>query len=245
MAKKAKVYAVLKGLQTGIFYTWSECEAVVKGYPGAAYKGFQTEEEAQAYLAVGEDASMIAKDVLTGQNVRRKRDVTTGQKLTSELPEFPKTSDTLTAYVDGSYHDGLKAYAFGCVFLLPDGRTLTYSGNGREPDSLAMRNVAGEMLGAMYAVQFALRNRFSHLDICYDYAGIEKWATGEWKTNKDLTRKYAAFMQNQGHFIDIGYHKVEAHTNILYNELADQAAKRGLTDGNGIPEIDIIIPERL
>lgn len=224
MAKKAKVYAVLKGMQTGIFHTWSECEAVVKGYPGAVYKGFQTEEEAQAYLAVGEDSSMIVKDV---------------------LPEFPKTSDTLTAYVDGSYHDGLKVYAFGCVFLLPDGRTLTYSGNGREPDSLAMRNVAGEMLGAMYAVQFALRNGFKHLDICYDYAGIERWATGEWKTNKDLTRKYAAFMQNQGHFIDIRYHKVEAHTNILYNELADQTAKKGLTEGNGIPEIDIIIPARL
>ena len=217
MAKKAKVYAVLKGLQTGIFYTWSECEAVVKGYPGAVYKGFQTEEEAQAYLAMGDDSSMIVKDFVSGQGA------SVGENL---LPEFPKASDTLTAYVDGSYHDGLKVYAFGCVFLLPDGRTLTYSGNGREPDSLAMRNVAGEMLGAMYAVQFALRNRFRHLDICYDYAGIERWATGEWKTNKDLTRKYAAFMQNQGHFIDIRYHKVEAHTNILYNELAEKNAKQ-------------------
>lgn len=236
MAKKAKVYAVLKGLQTGIFYTWSECKAVVKGYPGAVYKGFQTEEEAQAYLANGDDVSKTAKNSVSGQGMP------TGQ---NPAPEFPKTSDTLTAYVDGSYHDGLKVYAFGCVFLLPDGRTLTYFGNGREQDSLAMRNVAGEMLGAMYAVQFALRNRFRHLDICYDYAGIEKWATGEWKTNKDLTRKYAAFMQKQGHFIDIGYHKVEAHANIVYNELADQTAKKGLTEGNGIPEIDIIIPARL
>lgn len=214
MAKKAKVYAVRKGFKTGIFHTWAECEAVVKGFSGPEYKSFYTLAEAEAYLA-GEQSS---------------------------LPGFPADEDTLTAYVDGSYHDGLKVYAFGCIFLLSDGRTLTYFGNGREPDSLAMRNVAGEMLGAMYAVQFALKNGYKHIDICYDYAGIEQWATGGWKTNKDLTKKYGAFMQKQGHFIDIRYHKVEAHTNITYNELADQAAKRGLTEGTGIPEIDIIIP---
>ncbi len=35
--------------------------------------------------------------------------------------------------------------------------TIRESGNGNEPDSLAIRNVAGEMLGAMYAVQWAIR----------------------------------------------------------------------------------------
>lgn len=217
MAKKEKVYAVLKGMQTGIFQTWAECEAVTKGYSGAVYKSFATEGEAQAYLAGEKENKEDSGDIV--------------------FPEFPQTEDTLTAYVDGSYHDGLGVYAFGCVFLLSDGRVLTYFGNGTEPDSLAMRNVAGEMLGAMYAVQFALKNNFQHIDICYDYAGIERWATGEWKTNKDLTKKYAAFMQKQGCFIDIRYHKVEAHTHITYNELADKAAKEGLTEGNGIPEI--------
>lgn len=224
MAKK-KVYAVRKGLQTGIFHTWAECEAAVRGYSGAEYKSFSTEAEAFAYLQ-GEQAD-AAEAVL-------------GESFVSELPEFPVQEDTLTAYVDGSYHDGIKTYAFGCVFLLPDGRTLTYFGNGTEPDSLAMRNVAGEMLGAMYAVRFALKNGYQHIDICYDYAGIEQWATGGWKTNKELTKKYAGFMQKQGNFIDIRYHKVEAHANVTYNEMADQLAKQGLTEGKGIPEIEVV-----
>ena len=49
MAKK-KFYAVKKGLTTGIFDTWEKCQAAVKGYPGAEFKGFATEEEARAYL---------------------------------------------------------------------------------------------------------------------------------------------------------------------------------------------------
>ena len=36
----------------------------------------------------------------------------------------------LIAYVDGSYDDSIKKYAFGCVFLLPDGRVYTQYGNG-------------------------------------------------------------------------------------------------------------------
>ncbi len=213
MAKNSKLYAVRKGSKTGIFRTWSECEASVKGYPGAKYKSFTSMEEARAYLE---------EDVL------------------DSLPGYPAQGDTLTAYVDGSYDDGLKVYAFGCVFLFFDGSMKTYIGNGREPDSLAMRNVAGEMLGAMYALQFALKNGYKHLELCYDYSGIEKWAVGEWKTNKELTKKYAAFMRRQSQFIEVTYHKVAAHSNQEFNELADQAAKRGLTQGNGIPAVELL-----
>ena len=48
MAKK-KVYAVKKGIVTGVFYNWDDCKASVDGYPGAEYKGFATEEEAFDY----------------------------------------------------------------------------------------------------------------------------------------------------------------------------------------------------
>lgn len=80
------------------------------------------------------------------------------------LGRYPEDADvndrpeegTLLAYVDGSYQDALKKYGFGCIFILPDGRIYTEYGNGDNPDSLKQRNVSGEMLGAMYAVRFAL-----------------------------------------------------------------------------------------
>ena len=50
MAKKQKIYAVKKGNQTGIFYTWEECQAATKGFSSPDFKSFATEEEAKAYL---------------------------------------------------------------------------------------------------------------------------------------------------------------------------------------------------
>ena len=53
MAKK--VYAVKKGLKTGIFSTWEECKKQVHGFPGAQYKSFPTMQEAEAYLGNSEN----------------------------------------------------------------------------------------------------------------------------------------------------------------------------------------------
>ena len=64
MAKK-KYYAVKVGKKTGIFYSWPECEEAVKGYPGAQYKGFVSEDEAEAYLGGGNDKEPVSYTHLT------------------------------------------------------------------------------------------------------------------------------------------------------------------------------------
>lgn len=47
MANKKKFYVVWEGHETGIFDNWSECQANIKGYPGAKYKSFNTLAEAK------------------------------------------------------------------------------------------------------------------------------------------------------------------------------------------------------
>ena len=148
---------------------------------------------------------------------------------------------TLLAYVDGSYDNSLKKYAFGCVFILPDGKIYTEYGNGDNARSLQHRNVTGEMLGAMYAVKTAMRSGFTAVELCYDYEGIEKWVTGAWRSKTELTQKYAAAMREWKKSIGISFRKVAAHTNVYYNELADKIAKTGLREGEGIPEIRSLV----
>ena len=212
MAAK-KVYAVKKGIVTGIFETWDECKAAVDGFSGAEYKGFKSKEEACAYLGIDCPHSNKA------------------------LPdEFPKEADSLVTYVDGSYEHSLLKYAFGCVFLLPDRRILTEKGSGNNPDSAKLRNVTGEMLGAMFAVKWALKNGFRKIEIRYDYEGVEKWVTGAWKSKTELTQKYAEAMRNWSGKIAISFTKVAAHTNVYYNEMADELAKSALLQPEGIPE---------
>lgn len=208
-----KVYAVKKGKNTGIFYQWEECRKAVDGYPGAEYKGFPTVQEAKNYLGITEEGE-------------------------ADVPPAGATSgESLLAYVDGSYDDTLKKYAFGCVFILADGHIYTQYGNGDKEQSLQHRNVTGEMLGAMYAVKTAMLNGFQKVELCYDYQGIEKWVTGEWRSKTELTQKYAKAMREWGTKIQISFTKVAAHTNVKYNELADRMAKQGLREGNGVPKV--------
>jgi ribonuclease HI len=47
---KPKFYVVWKGRKTGIFTSWAECEAQVKGFVGAEYKAFGSLNEAEAAL---------------------------------------------------------------------------------------------------------------------------------------------------------------------------------------------------
>ena len=206
MAKK-KYYAVKTGKTRGIFLTWEDCRLSVDGYPGAEYKSFSTEEEAQSYL---NGAKEYPPDHLPGQAV---------------------------AYVDGSFDVKIGRYSFGCILITPEGEIIEHSGSGDNPDSLALRNVTGEMLGAMFAVQWCIKKEYSAVDIRYDYSGIEMWATGKWKAKNELTQKYAAYMQRNGSRLQISFTKIAAHTGDYYNELADKLAKKALTEGNGIPKI--------
>ena len=259
MATKKKYYGVKKGKKTGIFESWEACKASVNGFPGAEFKGFATLKEVQEYLgrkdadnagvetpaeAVNESAEVVKEtaEVVKAPVGAAKGPVETAEVVkapaeTAKEPEICTDERTLLAYVDGSYEDSIKKYAFGCVFILHDGRVFVEYGNGDNPQSLQHRNVTGEMLGAMYAVRTAMMNGYHAVEICYDYQGIEKWVTGEWRSKTELTQKYARSMQEWSKSIRMKFTKVAAHSNIKYNELADQMAKKGLTEGNGIPKV--------
>jgi len=193
----------------------------VDGFSGAEYKGFTNRAEAEAYLGVVASACSVAQ----------VEDAPVARHNESIAP------DTLITYVDGSYEHSLEKYAFGCVFLMPDGAIYVENGSGNNQESAKLRNVTGEMLGAMFAVRFAIKNGFKKVEIRYDYEGVEKWVTGAWKSKTELTQKYALSMQMWQAQIQMSFTKVTAHSNVYYNEMADQLAKQALVDREGVPPI--------
>jgi len=50
VSEKSRFYVVWKGRQRGIFSTWEECAAQVKGFPGAEYRAFPTRQAAERAL---------------------------------------------------------------------------------------------------------------------------------------------------------------------------------------------------
>ena len=47
MGKAQKVYVVWKGRRPGVYGSWDECARQVSGFPGAEYKAFSTQAEAE------------------------------------------------------------------------------------------------------------------------------------------------------------------------------------------------------
>lgn len=51
MGKKTKFYVVWKGVNPGVYTSWTDCQLQIKGYDGALFKSFDTREEAEQALA--------------------------------------------------------------------------------------------------------------------------------------------------------------------------------------------------
>ncbi len=192
----SKFYAVKKGRQTGIFYTWPECEAQVKGYKGAIFKSFVSEKDAQRFLS---DEKKEEEDI-----------------------------NCLLAYVDGSYNVKTKEYGYGCILLEGQKEIIQITGKGNDENYVMMRNVAGEIIGSEKAICYAIEHGYTSLHIYYDYEGIERWATGQWKANKSGTQAYQHFVQESQKKISISFVKVLAHSGDYYNEKVDLLAKKAV-----------------
>lgn len=215
MASK-KYYAVRCGRTPGIYLTWDDCKKMVTGYPGAVYKGFMTLGEAEEFL------SDSVVNIGTRKNIAAE-----GRVHTCEVSAMPEELPNTYAFVDGSYNSATKVYGYG-GFLFHNGEKHILQGSGADEEMASMRNVAGEILGSMAAIEKALELGLTELVIYYDYAGIEQWATGGWKRNKAGTIRYYDYIQSVRERIQIRFMKVKGHSGVDGNEEADRLAKQAV-----------------
>ncbi len=199
MAKK--IYAVKVGLNPGIYETWEECKKQVDGFSGAAYKSFKTLQDAQNYLRGIVDNPICTVSV--------------------------NTPSEAVAYVDGSYDNTKKIFSYGLVIFI-NGNEYKFCDKFDDVNLVSMRNVAGEITGARKAMEYCVENGIKSLDLYYDYEGIEKWCTGDWKTNKEGTKDYKKYYDSIKTAIKVTFYKVTAHSGDKYNDMADELAKSAI-----------------
>ena len=131
------------------------------------------------------------------------------------------------AYIDGSFDSKTNAYSFGGVLII-DGKEYPYKKKFEPDEYSSLRNVAGEIQGAGFIIAYAVKKGIKELHIFYDYLGIEKWFTHEWKANSKIAIDYQLLAERVKDRIKVYFHKVKSHTNNHYNDYADKLAKEAL-----------------
>ena len=195
-----KYYAVRKGRKTGVFLTWAECQKQVTGFSGAEFKSFGTMEEAREFVNPDPDSGTV-------------------------IPG--RISESVIAYVDGSYRADTQEFSYGMV-ILQNGEEHCFCKKIEDKELALMHNVAGEIKGSEAAMQYAMDHQIPEITIYHDYEGIAKWCTGAWKANKSGTQAYQAFYQEATKKVKVHFVKVKGHSNDKYNDMADQLAKSAL-----------------
>lgn len=202
-----KYYVVRKGRNPGIYLTWEECQKQVDGYSCAEYQSFHDKESAEQYLNFQDDSyKHFGRDSINTESPRTKN----------------------YAYIDGSFNSVTGVYGYGGFIVYEKGgkrHVKIVKGSNYDPAKVAMRNVAGELDGAMAVMKEAMDLGLDEITIYYDYTGIQAWVTGEWRCNKQSTKQYSAVMNKYAEKININFIKVAGHAGVIGNEIVDIIAK--------------------
>ncbi len=212
MAKK-KFYAIAKGRTPGIYTSWPQAEAEVKGYSGAQYKSFPTHSEAEIWMN---------NPQLAGKTTNRK------QKTTPPVQPTPVTGNT-EIYTDGGAINNPGPGGYGVV-ILENSTTRELTGG-----YIHTTNNRMELMACIKGIE-ALSSRTDPVslfsDSKYVVNAISKgWAKGWCKRNwLKSDGKPAANTDLWEHLLtitrglDISFHWVKGHAGHPLNERCDQLA---------------------
>lgn len=209
MAKK--VYAIKEGfdfennckIENKIVNTWAECLKYVKGVKGAKYKSFEDINSANKYLSEGSKLLKKGED------------------------NYPE--DCLHIYVDGSYNINTEKYSYGLVAVRDNVVEYIDSASAKDNSQKNIRQIAGELKGAIKGVEYALSKGDKKVVIFHDYEGICHHATGFWERREESSAEYYKKMNElMSSGIEVIFVKVDSHTGDLFNELVDEKCKEKL-----------------
>ncbi|WP_085593143.1 viroplasmin family protein [Pseudomonas sp. B14(2017)] len=230
MAKTAsrKWYVVWAGRCPGIYQDWASCQSQTDGFPGARFKSFTSQAEAEAAFGANPAASTSARPAITRATTNPTKSVLTTQ---SKL-QIRKVEADVEIFVDGGCNpnpgeagSGAAVYKHGVLSSLWYGRYQP-EGTNNTAELAALHYglvLAGEATKkGLSAAVFA--------DSSYAINCITQWAVGwekkgwirkdgDIKNLEQIQEIYAVYLQIKD---KVEVHHVNGHIGIEGNELADR-----------------------
>lgn len=167
-SNRGKWYVVWRGTEPGVCDSWAECEARVKGYPGARYKSYKTQEEAVRAFRAGDDPGEVLRAIARGPAMHINYEA---------FPEIVQDSIA----VDGACSGNPGTMEYRGVDVMT-GAELFHQG----PFADATNNV-GEFLALVHALAFFHNTGNTHTAIYSDSRTAMAWVRDR-KCKTKLTR---------------------------------------------------------
>lgn len=169
----ALYYAIRRGKVTGIVKSWEECKDRVTGVSGAEFKGFNSIEEAEAYMSGTSSSEACSEDV-------------------SEILQ-PLDENSVNVFIRGSYNRERAD-----VGIVLEGKDKGYKFYGELfcPEYAQLNGFAGELLASMISAQLCAQLDYKNLNMLYTYDGVQKWCDGRWLSRNPLPIKYNSIMRS-------------------------------------------------
>lgn len=202
-----KYYVVLRGYKPGIYRTWREAEAQIRGYPSALYQSFKTEKEALQYFSHLDTAKNTNEEI-------------------TPLPTIHRT----VAYTDGSSkcnkggYGALIKYADGRPDLELCGRVNDDVVTNNQAELFAVAVVLANTTGAITIVPDS-----QYVIDCMTVKCSE-WKASGWKTRdgKDVPNaNYIKYICDQMEGRDVKFIHVKGHSRNPCNDRAHCLADVG------------------
>src|SRR3989338_7836366 len=202
-----KYYAVRIGRVPGIYHTWNECQAQIKGFSNACFKSFNQLSEAQTFIGLNDSLNQC-----------RER----------ASPDAPGQT-IVEIYTDGSglYPGTTRARAGSGVYI--PSRNLKMS---RRAPGFPQSNNRGELYAVILSLEWILKQEEdpaaqSAPTTCYHILTDSNYVLNglhfQVQTHSDLWEQYRT-LQDRLSSYQISIMKVLAHSGIHGNEVADQLA---------------------
>ncbi|WP_299004521.1 ribonuclease H family protein [uncultured Shewanella sp.] len=218
-----KYYVVWKGRQTGIFTQWDEAKKQVEHFPGAKYKSFKTQAEAQAAFSQGSSQSRLHKKVTKESKIKTTP---------SAIQESHQAFD-VTLYTDGGCEPNPGEAGSGVALYHKTELSALYYGlyhangtnNSAELNALHQALLlAKEAMAAKQSVQILSDSQYSINCITqwaagWQAKGWKRQTAGDIKNLEIIQQAYALYCELKH---DISIKHVAAHIGIEGNELADR-----------------------
>ena len=140
-----------------------------------------------------------------------------------------KVKGVAQAYIDGSYNYNTNRYGCGGI-LIVNGKEYIIKESGNEKDAIKLKNVAGEIFGAITIMKAARKLRLKRIKLYFDFSGIEDIALGKVKPKQKnrFLLSYREFFTEINKYIKIDFCKVKSHSGIELNNKPDRLAKQAV-----------------